>query len=592
MHRRIGATSESVQTYAQARLTEGAVSNVLNISGAATPNDGGEGQFIWRLGVATDNGGTILAGPAGSGGYWERIGYSFVDAMWFAGIVGDGVADDAAPLTAAIAVSTVKRPLRLTKMYGVGAAGLAALSLTGCKVIGLGKGTGFKVLATPTQTDYLGNSTFFKVTSGVECEFRDFEINLNSKACHGLVFDFSTGCTARRLYIHSHGGSPSYLFAGIHAYGGTKNNFIANDFVSCGFSMYIGHITGSFVWESFAQIVGNRSTGSQRDAFVGCLHDGVISGNVFKDGGLAANVSGIALTGANTANMPERVVIIGNSCTGFTGHGFQFDIADATGYAKDIAITGNNFCDNDESGMYLYRGNDVTATNNTCQRNLKSGCVIDSGSRISLVAGTYNNNGQCGVFVSSLGTNVYGVSIAGINAHSNAMNGIRVVNVFPLGTDRIDHVVVTGNACLDNAQHDIFCAPTGAGRMANIIVRDNVCKTLRFDPTIDGTCTGNSVGHADGKMSTAITSTAAIGLADGDFAKITGTTTVDYISISQRNPGARYMLYVVSGLTFNHNTGAVPAGYASILCGSGAAAIAPAGATFTVVFDGTNWLEV
>lgn len=577
-----------VPTFAAARMFTGSAGQTTIIGGRVSARDGGEGPFVFRTGTARDNDGTILA--VTGGGYWERIGYKYIDPLWF-GCVGDGAADDAANMTRAISVSTTKTPLRLDRMFGIGAAGLIASSLTGCKVVGLGKGTGFKILATPTQLDYLGNSTFFKVLTSTACEFRDFEINLNSKACHGLVFDFSNDCIARRLYIHSHGGGPSYLFAGIHAYGGQRNTYLANDFVSCGFSMYIGHITGSFVYERFAQVVGNRSTGSQRDAFVGCLHDGVISGNTFKDGGLAANVSGIALTGANTANMPNRVVVIGNSCTGFTGHGFQFDIADATGYAKDIAITGNNFCDNDESGMYLYRGNDVTATNNTCQRNVKSGCVIDSGSRISLIGGTYNNNGQCGVFVSSLGTNVYGVSIAGINAHSNTMNGVRVVNVFPAGTDRVDHVVLTGNTCLDNTGEDIFCAPTGAGRMANIIVRDNCIKTLRYDPTVGGTCTGNSVGHADGKMSTPITSVAAIGLADGDFARLTGTTTIDFISISQRNAGARYTFSVVSGLTFNHNTAAPAAGYASILCRTGAPTFAPAGSLVSFVFDGTNWLD-
>lgn len=79
----------------------------------------------------------------------------------------------------------------------------------------------------------------------------------------------------------------------------------------------------------------------------------------------------------------------------------------------------------------------------------------------------------------------------------------------------------------------------------------------------------------------------------GGFAKITGTTAVDFIKTTANNAGRPYELYVTNaaGLTFNNNTAAPPAGFAPILTRSGAATAVSQRGTFSVKFDGTNWLE-
>jgi len=72
------------------------VGDIANCLGRVTANDGGEGQCIWIAGVGVNDGGTIFAGPAGSGGFWSRIfNGSVIQAEWF-GAKNDGVFSDTA----------------------------------------------------------------------------------------------------------------------------------------------------------------------------------------------------------------------------------------------------------------------------------------------------------------------------------------------------------------------------------------------------------------------------------------------------------------------------------------------------------------
>ena len=99
-------SSGYASTYAAARLRTGtAAGQTLSVGGRSTAHDGGEGQFVWRLGVATDNDGTILV-VSGSGGYWERIRADVVKYTWFGGS-GLGVLDNAATLNTALAACVV-----------------------------------------------------------------------------------------------------------------------------------------------------------------------------------------------------------------------------------------------------------------------------------------------------------------------------------------------------------------------------------------------------------------------------------------------------------------------------------------------------
>lgn len=84
--------------YAELRLTRADEGDVANVYGRSTAGDGGAGQFVFRLGVATDNGGTILVVPGV--GYWERVKGLVTPEMF--GAVGDGVVDDHLAIQAAL----------------------------------------------------------------------------------------------------------------------------------------------------------------------------------------------------------------------------------------------------------------------------------------------------------------------------------------------------------------------------------------------------------------------------------------------------------------------------------------------------------
>jgi hypothetical protein len=57
-------------------------------------------------------------------------------------------------------------------------------------------------------------------------------------------------------------------------------------------------------------------------------------------------------------------------------------------------------------------------------------------------------------------------------------------------------------------------------------------------------------------------------------ARVTGTTTIDYIRITGRRPGSRWTLHFISALTIRHNIGSVPAGSAALNLAAAAASIA------------------
>lgn len=73
----------TVANYAAARKVAGFAGLSILVAGRTTARDGGEGTFVWRTGAATDNDGTILAGPTGSGGYWERVTDGVFNPLWW-----------------------------------------------------------------------------------------------------------------------------------------------------------------------------------------------------------------------------------------------------------------------------------------------------------------------------------------------------------------------------------------------------------------------------------------------------------------------------------------------------------------------------
>jgi hypothetical protein len=78
---------------------------VYLVRGYSAVGDGGGGLFVWSAASAVaDNGGTILQRAAGGAGRWIRIYSGSLNVKWF-GATGDGVTDDHASITSAIAAA-------------------------------------------------------------------------------------------------------------------------------------------------------------------------------------------------------------------------------------------------------------------------------------------------------------------------------------------------------------------------------------------------------------------------------------------------------------------------------------------------------
>lgn len=89
------ASAVAGQSYTELRLASGTAGKVRIAKGRSSPNDGGEGSFVWSDTAATDDDGTIInAGGYGtSAAGWRRVYSGPLNVKWF-GALGDGATND------------------------------------------------------------------------------------------------------------------------------------------------------------------------------------------------------------------------------------------------------------------------------------------------------------------------------------------------------------------------------------------------------------------------------------------------------------------------------------------------------------------
>lgn len=97
--------------------------------------------------------------------------------------------------------------------------------------------------------------------------------------------------------------------------------------------------------------------------------------------------------------------------------------------------------------------------------------------------------------------------------------------------------------------------------------------------------------RASGNTPTASASSLNLGY-DGNFFPISGNATIDYISNTDWDIGSTIILQFSGAPTMRHNAGSVPPGYAAILLAGGLNFGATANDTLTLVYNGTNWVEL
>lgn len=110
-----------------------------------------------------------------------------------------------------------------------------------------------------------------------------------------------------------------------------------------------------------------------------------------------------------------------------------------------------------------------------------------------------------------------------------------------------------------------------------------------------GNLTGSalvSTGRIVGSKSADVGSASTITIGAGNYAKITSTTTINYITTTAWQAGSQIVLEFAASLTVTHNAGSVPANTAAILLAGAANFSATATDTLTLAYNGTNWIEV
>lgn len=209
MHRRIGASRESVSNYTVARATEGDVSNVLEVRGYSADGDGGGGSFYWDPSVvlADDNNGTVLAHASGSGG-WRRLGTSVTPEMF--GAAGDGVRDDHLEVQAALDTSLTV-VLTPGKVYNCDNYLNAIYLPIGCRLIGYGSELmNCKIYIPPgwgdvkvwglRMRDYTGNNAahFFDIHGG---PFTFIDLDMEKTPQTGGKFGYLRGLSSGGTFV-------------------------------------------------------------------------------------------------------------------------------------------------------------------------------------------------------------------------------------------------------------------------------------------------------------------------------------------------------------------------------------------------------
>lgn len=196
------ATSQ-VDTIAQLRAAANTYGTML-VNGYYAAGDGGGGIFRWDgTSVATDNGGTVILPTAAPGtGRWVRIvdSYALYNIMWF-GAKGDGVTNDTAALTAAVAAGvTVLIPAGKTILYTPP----LIISVDGTAIVGQNRYTSvLKPTATAANAIEIGDT----VSSTFGPVLRDVRLTGNGTCTNGIVMGQASpqhsavSATFERCYI-------------------------------------------------------------------------------------------------------------------------------------------------------------------------------------------------------------------------------------------------------------------------------------------------------------------------------------------------------------------------------------------------------
>jgi hypothetical protein len=282
--------------------------------------DGG-GTFRWdSASTATDDGGITIKETATATGRWIRQFNSGIIPSWF-GAVGDGVADDTAPLNAAISaayttgrllVELDKPTYRTTATITIGNGAEATEATTGHGIVLRGFNTpsavGFSAIdQTGKGTRIVYDGTTSTTAAVVRLAgpitrivLEDLQLDANNKAGRPLEIIHAAHCSFRRVFTHNYTAWGFYMTTRADA-GGVLYATANNQFLECS-SFYPrgGAASGIFLGSGIpngTSLTGPRST--TRNTFIDCI---------FSYDGTSGTSCGIELEGAS-ANIFTNVYL-------------------------------------------------------------------------------------------------------------------------------------------------------------------------------------------------------------------------------------------------------------------------------------------
>jgi hypothetical protein len=95
-----------------------------------------------------------------------------------------------------------------------------------------------------------------------------------------------------------------------------------------------------------------------------------------------------------------------------------------------------------------------------------------------------------------------------------------------------------------------------------------------------------------GKKGADAASGSTVTLGNGNLFAVTGTTTINHVTTTGWQAGSLVHLLFAASVTVTHNAGSPPANTAALLLAGAANFSATANDVLTLVYDGTNWVEV
>lgn len=391
------------------------------------------------------------------------------------GAVGDGVANDAAAIQAAIDSGARLITGSVNATYLIGAAGLAITSKTGITLDF--KGCKLKLGAVSTQTMTSLGSTAILFSGCTDSGIINAEIDGDNKASNLIGFLSCTRCFADNNHLYAGGASGQ-----IAAINNTRNTYI-NNVIRNGAGTARGFWLGNYganLLENNAIVRGNRVIDSGGTGIVLSAQNTICDSN-YVYGSFGAGI----IYGGASGYRSNNLTISNNHCEANGFHGVQAD----TSYATDadlpyaVTIVGNTLRGNSPSGAgsgaYLVNTRDTTFSGNTCTDNGEYGIVI--GVRAinvvvanNVIADTRNGGARTqsvGIICGAETQNMQDVQIIGNLCRNHSLTNVQITSTSPA---TLNGLIVSDNVCRASA-NGIFIAEAAAGEITNAIVSNNIC---------------------------------------------------------------------------------------------------------------------